>query len=220
VQPRRGARAKDGARQYRPHIDPASFRDRVDNPWFPLVPGMRFRYAEKEGRRASVNEVTVTSDAKIIMGVTCTVVHDVVRTGDAITEETWDWYAQDKDGNVWYFGEDTREIHANGKSSAEGSWQAGVDGAQPGIIMFADPKPGAAYRQEYRAGKAEDMGQVAAVGDSVTVPYGHFTGCVRTKEWSMLESGSEKKWYARGIGFVRSESTAHETSELLSVTKP
>jgi hypothetical protein len=215
-----GTHSKSGAHPYRPDIDPADFRSTVDNPWFPLVPGTTFRYDERVGARHARDVVTVTSERKTILGVACTVVHDVVRSKGAVLEDTWDWYGQDRQGNVWYFGEDTRERHASGKWSAAGSWEAGVDGAQPGIVMVADPRPGPAYRQEYRAGKAEDMGQVEALGDSVIVPCGRYTGCVRTREWSKIESGSERKWYARNVGFVRSESTDHEISVLESVTRP
>jgi len=154
------------------------------------------------------------------MGVTCVVVHDQLTQQGVLKEETLDWYAQDKQGNVWYFGEATKEFRAHGKVSTEGSWEAGVEGSQPGIIMKGQPVAGEPYRQEYDKGEAEDMGQVVAVDDSVTVPFGSFTGCVRTREWSMLEPGTEKKWYAKGIGVVRTESTTKEVSTLVSVTRP
>jgi len=205
---------------YNPQINPADFQTTVDNPWFPLVPGTTFTYREQIGGSKSENVVTVTHDTKVIMGVTCIVVSDIVKEKGVIIEETTDWYAQDKQGNVWYFGEDTKEYLARGKVSTKGSWEAGVDGAQPGIIMKGDPVPGEPYRQEYYAGEAEDMGQVIAVNDSVTVPYGKFTGCVKTKEWSMLEPGSENKWYARGIGNVKTKSSSNdEISVLISITK-
>jgi len=211
------AAAKD---EYHPQIDPASFQTTVDNPYLPLVPGTSFKIIEKQGRHTRENDVTVTSDTKVIMGVTCVVVHDVVHEKGVLKEDTYDWYAQDKQGNVWYFGEDTKEYHAPDKYNTEGSWEAGVGKNQPGIIMPANPTPGAPFRQEYGPGHAEDMGQVIAVNQSVTVPYGTFKDCVRTKEWSLLESGSEKKWYAKGIGVVRTESTEKEVAVLVSVTKP
>jgi hypothetical protein len=214
------AAAKPGSGPYRPAIVPADFQATVDNPYFPLVPGTVFKFIEKLGKTTSENEVTVTRDTKVIMGVTCVVVHDTVKEKGILKEETFDWYAQDKGGNVWYFGEATKEFMKHNKVSTEGSWEGGVDGAQPGIVMEGQPKVGEPYRQEYYAGRAEDMGQVAALDDSVTVPYGSFTGCVRTKEWSMLEAGHEMKWYAKGVGFVRSESTAKEVSTLVSVTRP
>ncbi len=214
-----GARAEKRA-AYRPTIDPANFQAAVDNPYFPLVPGTTFKLVEKKGKRTSENEVTVTHDTKTIMGVTCVVVRDVVRENGVLKEDTYDWYAQDKQGNVWYFGEDTKEFGPRGKVDTEGSWEAGVGKNQPGIIMPGQPSPGAPYRQEYGPGHAEDMGQVVAVGESVTVPYGTFTDCVRTKEWSLLEPGTEKKWYAKGVGVVRTESTTKEVATLVSVTKP
>jgi len=210
--------AKDA--DYHPRIDPADFQATVDNPYLPLVPGTTSKFIEKLGRHTSENEVTVTADTKVIMGVTCVVVHDVVREKGTLKEDTYDWYAQDKQGNVWYFGEDTKELHPNGKVDTEGSWEAGVGKNQPGIIMPANPAPGAPYRQEYGPGHAEDMGQVVAVNDSVSVPYGSFGRCVRTKEWSLLESGTDKKWYARGIGFIKEQAADKTVVTLISVTRP
>ena len=212
--------AQRADRAYRPHIDPANFQTSVDNPYFPLVPGTTFKLIEKSGKRTSENEITVTHDTKLVMGVTCVVVRDVVREKGAVKEDTYDWYAEDKQGNVWYFGEDTKEFVGHGKVSTEGSWEAGVGGAQPGVVMWGRPAIGEPYRQEYGPGVAEDMGQIVAVHDSVTVPYGSFGGCVRTKEWSLLEPGTEKKWYAKGVGVVRTESTSREVATLVSVTHP
>jgi hypothetical protein len=207
------------AAPYKPHIDPAEFQTTVDNPYLPLVPGTSYKLIEKHGKETSENDVTVTSETKVIMGVTCVVVRDVVREKGVLKEDTYDWYAQDKNGTVWYFGEDTKEYHGPDKYSTVGSWEAGVNGAQPGIVMLAKPVAGPPYRQEY-SHDAMDMGQVVAVNDSVTVPYGRFGGCVRTKEWSLLEAGTEKKWYAKGIGVVRTESTDKEIAVLVSVTRP
>ncbi len=211
-------KAKSGP--HAPRIDPANFQTTVDNPYFPLAPGTKFLYRETSGGKTSENELTVLSETKVIQGVTCTVVHDVVRIGDAIREDTMDWYAQDKEGNVWYFGEATKEYFPHGRVSTEGSWEAGVEGGQAGIIMKANPAVGGPYRQEYRKGVAEDMGQIVAVGESVTVPQGTFTGCVKTKDWSLLEAGHDFKWYAKGVGLVRSESASKEIAVLVSVTRP
>jgi len=214
------AATKPATEVYHPQINPADFQATVDNPWFPLVPGTIYKYREQIGGSKNENVITVTKDTKVIMGVTCIVVSDIVKEQGLIKEETSDWFAQDKQGNVWYFGEATKEYQANGKVSTKGSWEAGVNGAQPGIVMKGNPVPGEPYRQEYYAGEAEDMGQVVAVNESVTVPHGTFTGCVRTKEWSMLEPGSEKKWYARGIGYIKAKSSSNdEISELTSITK-
>jgi hypothetical protein len=208
------------AAEYHPTIDPAAFSTRIDNPYHPLVPGTSWILVEKKGKHTVENEITVTRDTRVVMGVTCVVVHDVVREKGKLEEETLEWFAQDKDGNVWYFGEDTKEYGPGKRVSIEGSWEAGIDKGQPGIIMLAHPAPGPAYRQEYGPGAAEDMAQVIATDDSVTTPYGTFAHCVRTKEWSLLESGSEKKWYAKGFGCVREESASGEVSVLISRTGP
>lgn len=205
---------------YDPHIDPANFQSRVDHPYFPLVPGTKLVYRETLGGETSINEMTVLPETRQVHGVACTVVHDVVKQGESIKEDTMDWYAQDKQGNVWYFGEDTKEYFPHGRVSTEGSWESGVKGGLAGIVMPAEPTPAAPYRQEYGKGVAEDMGQVVATGEKVTVPYAAFTECVKTKEWSLLEAGHEWKWYAKGIGFVHSISSSKEDVVLLSVSHP
>ena len=202
---------------YLPKIDPANFTHVVDNPYFPLKPGTTTIFTEKEGRETRENKVTVTHDTKTIMGVKCVVVHDTVSLDGKLVEDTLDWYAQDKEGAVWYFGEATKEFKAGGRVITDGSWEAGVNG-QPGVMMPANPKPGAPYRQEYSPNNAEDMGQVVATDESVTVPAGTYKNCVKTKDWSLLESGHENKWFAKGVGVVRSQNTAGEVSELISVT--
>jgi len=188
---------------YNPKIDPAEFSSTVDNPYYPLVPGTVLKYREVSEGRTLDNIITVTHDTKMVMGVKCVVVHDVVMEDGKIKEDTYDWLAQHKDGTVWYFGEDTKEYKAGGRVSTEGSWEGGIKGAQPGILMPANPKPGPPYRQEYGKGVAEDMGQIVATDETVTVPAGTFNGCVKTKDWSLLESGHEFKWYAKGGGVVK-----------------
>ena len=142
---------------YTPHIDPADFTTTIDNEYFPMEPGTIFLYRGGTER----DRMTVTSDTKKVMGVECVVVDDRAWQGDQLVEQTYDWFAQDKEGNVWYFGEDTKE-YENGKvTSTKGSWEAGVDGAKPGIIMQADPKVGDSYRQEYYPGEAEGHGEGA-----------------------------------------------------------
>jgi hypothetical protein len=204
--------------EYDPKIDPANFQAKVDHRYFPLIAGTRFHYLDSLLGEHLDREVTVTSESKTILGVRCVVVHEVVSAKGQIREDTYDWYAQDKQGNVWYFGEATIEMRPLGPSVA-GSWEAGVKGALPGIVMPAEVKPGSPYRQNYYANWSEDMGQVIAVGETVNVPLGTFNNCLATKEWSLLESGGEKKWYAPGIGFVRSEGMA-ETSVLVSIRRP
>ena len=204
---------------YLPAISPANFTHVITHPYFPLVPGTTATFIEQEGREKRENKITVTHDTKTIIGVKCVVVRDTVTLDGVLKEDTLDWYAQDRQGAVWYFGEATREYKSGGRVLTAGSWEAGVNGAQPGIVMPARPRVGERYRQEYAVNEAEDVGQIAAVDEMVTVPFGTFTGCVRTREWSMLESGTSKKWYAKGVGLVRAECTRGEVSMLVSVTR-
>lgn len=207
-------------KSYQPKIDPARFSATIDNRFYPLVPGMVLKYVETWKGETSEDEITVTQETKTIMGVACRVVHDVVTKNGHVAEDTYDWLAQDKDGTVWYFGEATGEISAGGVVNTQGSWEAGVNGAYPGILMSGNPQPGAPYRQEYGPGQAEDMGQIVALNETVTVPAGTFTGVVKTKEWSLLEAGHENKWYAAGVGVVKEEATDGTVSTLISITRP
>jgi hypothetical protein len=206
-----GSNANSGAkktrdttgRAYSPHIDPANFSTRIDNKYFPLKPGTTFVYRGKTQDATEGDVVAVTSDTKNIMGVECTVVRDSVTEDGKLTEKTFDWYAQDKEGNVWYFGEDSKE-YKNGKvTSTEGSWEAGKNEAKPGIIMPAHPKVGEPYRQEYSKGVAEDMARPLKRDGSATVPYGSFDHVLVTYEWTPLEPNiAEKKYYAPGVGNI------------------
>jgi hypothetical protein len=202
-------------------IDPGDFVSEIDNPFFPLEPGTTFIY-EGESEGVPTREVVeVTRDTKEILGVTTTVVHALAYEDGVLIEETFDWYAQDKDGNVWYFGEDTRELDEDGNViSTEGAWEAGVNGAEAGIIMLADPKKGDRYQQENAPDVAEDMAQVVGFEDSVCVPYGCFDNVLVTREWTPLERGVvENKYYAEGVGFIFSEMTkgGEERLELVRV---
>jgi hypothetical protein len=165
----------------------------------------------------------VTDRTKDILGVTTTVVRDVVRVEGELKEFTYDWYAQDRDGNVWDFGEDTAE-YENGKVVGKhDSWEAGIDGAQPGIIMNASPQVTDSYRQEYFKGEAEDMFWVTATGGSITVPYGRFDDVVHILEWSPIEPKIVvEKSYAPGVGLLaeRALSGRKEVVELLDVSRP
>lgn len=188
-----------------PEFDPENFAgDEIDNPYFPLKPGTRFIYrGETEGERTR-NVTIVTNETKEILGVTTTVIHDLAYEGGVLVEDTFDWYAQDKDGNVWYFGEDTKELDEDGNViSTEGSWEAGVDGAQPGIIMLANPQVGDTYSQEFAPDVAEDMAEVIGFEDAICVRYGCFDNVLVTKEWTPLEPDIvEHKYYASGVGFI------------------
>jgi hypothetical protein len=182
---------------YTPHIDPAHFTTKIDNEYFPMKPGTTFLY-EGKGER---DEMSVTHQTKKVMGVECIVVDDRAWEDGKLIEKTYDWFAQDKEGTVWYFGEDTRE-YENGKvTSTKGSWEAGVDGAKPGIIMQALPKVGQVYHQEYYPGEAMDMAKVLSLDASVRVSYGSFDHVIETKEWTPLQPVFyEKKYYVRGVG--------------------
>lgn len=187
---------------YDPAFVPSQFVARIDNPFFPLVPGSTRRYRALSDEGSEDIVVTVTNSTRVVAGVTCIVVHDVCSRDGELAEDTWDWFAQDRDGNVWYFGEDTKE-YEDGRVSSEGSWETGIKGAKPGIVMPAHPTLGQRNRQEYLVGEAEDEGQIIGLGETVEVAAGKFTGCVKTKEWSRLEPGVlEHKYYAPGVGVV------------------
>jgi hypothetical protein len=188
---------------YTPTINPAAFSSVVDNPFFPLRPGMTWQYRSQTADGLETTLVTVTSRQRVIMGVACVEVRDTVRLDGSIIEDTLDWYAQSGDGTVWYFGEDTKE-YENGKvATTKGSWVAGVDGAQPGILMPGRPEAGDRYRQEFYRGDAEDLAEILSTDAVASVPTGSYTGVLETKETTPLEpSLLENKYYARGIGPV------------------
>lgn len=195
--------ANDDTEAYAPTIDPANFVAVIDNPYFPLTPGTVRIYEGQTDKGFEHVEVTVTSDTKQIMGVTCVVVKDIVTVDGKMEEETYDWYAQDKDGNVWYFGEDTKKYEEDGTVSTEGSFEAGKDGAWPGILMKGSPKVGDVYREEYYLGHAEDEAEVVGLNEAVSVPYGSFSEVLKTKNTTRLEPDLlENKYYAKGVGSV------------------
>jgi hypothetical protein len=186
-------------------LDPARFTTEITNPYWPMRPGSRWVYRETDKDEVLKVVVTVTDQTKrIANGIEARVVHDVVSQDGELVEVTDDWYAQDSEGNVWYLGEDTAE-YENGKvASREGSFEAGVDGAQAGIVMPANPEPGLAYRQEYYAGQAEDRAKVLALDATATVPFGSFDGVLQTEDTNPLSDPPqvEHKFFARGVGPV------------------
>jgi hypothetical protein len=208
---------------YEPVIDAANFVSAVDNAYFPLAPGTKYVYEGVKDGVSQRDEVVVTDRTKVILGIPCVVVTDTATHNDTLLEKTEDWYTQDKGGNVWYFGEDTAEYENGEVASTEGSWQAGVDGAKPGIIMLAHPQVTDSFRQEYYAGHAEDMFWVVSVTQSVAVPYGRFGNALLSLEWSRLEPKViDQKYYVPGVGVVFEASVAgpKEQAELVSVAKP
>ncbi|AKB32634.1 hypothetical protein MSSIH_1944 [Methanosarcina siciliae HI350] len=217
-----GVMETEGEGGYSSVINPDDFVEVIDNPYFPLTPGTTFVYeGESEGEPIR-DEVYVTNETRTVMGVKTIVVRDREFEDGELAEETFDWYAQDKDGNVWYFGEDSREYDEGEVVSTEGSWEAGVNGAQPGIIMKGNPQVGDTYRQEYLAGEAEDMAEVVSMNESVSVPYGSFENCLKTREWTPLEPGiEENKYYAAETGLlleitVRGEAEKLELVEIIT----
>lgn len=202
-------------------VDPAGFTDPAVNRYFPIVPGTITRFRGEEDGERFRERVVVTDRTREVAGVTTTVVIDVLKVDGVLVERTEDWYATANDGTVWYFGEDTAEYDRDGDViSTEGSWEAGIDGAEAGIVMPADPRPTDAYRQEYSPGHAEDQAWIVQRHAEVTVPYGHLEQVVRTLEWSRLEPGVVGvKFYAPGLGIVKEQVLAGgvERLELVDV---
>jgi hypothetical protein len=200
---RQGACPRLGGRPYDPVIDPANFTINIDNPYFPLMPGTNFIYEGQTPEGLEHVEFFVTHKTRRILGVTTVEVHDTVTTNGKVTEDTLDWFAQDRAGNVWYFGENTEELIGGRPSTLAGTFTAGKNGAKPGIVAKAHPAIGDFYRQEFDLGNAEDYGAVESLSETVTVPAGTFTNCLKTPETTPLEPTlHEAKFYAPGVGQI------------------
>ena len=205
-------------------LDPADFTTRIDNPYWPMTPGSRWIYRETDSEGAEQRVVvTVTRKTKrIANGIEARVVHDVVTEDGEPVEVTDDWYAQDSKGNIWYLGEDTTEYENGKPSSTAGSFEAGVKGAQAGIIMPAKPEAGQTYRQEYLKGEAEDAARIVSLEEQAEVPAGHFDRVLMTRDVNPLEPKIlEFKFYARGVGPVLAVSVSggSDREELLSYSR-
>ncbi len=205
-------------------VDPARFVRHVTNPWYPLRPGTTYRWAGTDNGRPTSDVLQVTHRTKRIQGVTTTVLLDRAYVRGRLSESTIDWYAQDRAGNVWYFGERTRNIAKDGTvKSTAGSWEAGVDGAKAGIFMPARPHVGQSFQQEHYTGHAEDHFTVRSLHASIRVPYVTSHRALRTTETSPLEPGVvDAKYYVRGLGTVLEASIKgpdHERLELVSVRR-
>ena len=215
-----GATAVASGSQSALNVNPAGFSTRIDNPWFPLEPGTTYRYTGIKDGQPSRDIVVVTHQTRTIQGAPCVAVQDQLYVRGKLHERTTDWYTQDKQGNVWYYGEQTAELDKNGRvTSTEGTWLAGVNGAQPGIYMPAHPRVGQTGRQEYYKGHAEDHFRVAAVIGTVT---SGAEATVLTEETTPLEPGVlDNKLYARGVGVVVELTVkgGSERNQLVSVTR-
>ena len=214
-----------GEAAYDPDIDPADFVDvagmtAMPNPYLPLIPGLTRIYQAGE----EIVTVVVTDQTKEIQGVTCIVVRDTVEIDGELVEDTDDWLAQDIHGNVWYFGEISRNYEDGELSDLEGSWKAGEDGAKAGIVMKASPQVGDVYRQEFLLGEAEDMGEVISVSETdASVPAADCSGgCVVTRDFLPIEPDvNEHKYFAPGIGEILAiDLESGETEELIEVIIP
>jgi hypothetical protein len=210
---------------YDPVINPNDFVTEVNHKYLTLKPGTKFVYEKKHGTKIERTEVVVTNETKLVMGVPTVVVRATEWQGDVMKEDTRDWYAQDKAGNVWYFGEAVDNYKGGELRDHGGSWEAGVDGAKPGIIMPKTPTAGQTYRQEYLKGKSEDVGTIVAVGMRIAVPHGTYDDCVQVKDWSLIKYEQEYKYFCAGAGFAVREEEAGlgrlfdwEKSELVKVT--
>ncbi len=203
-------------------LDPADFVRSVDNVYWPMAPGSRWLYRETapDGPALKVR-VRVKTRTKDILGIGATVVRDTVTERGEVVEDTFDWYAQDVCGNVWYLGERTKEYDHGQVVSTLGSWEAGVDGGQAGVIVPADPQVGLAYREEYLAGEAEDRAVVASLDEQAQAPYGHVRDALLTKNTTPLQPRIlEYKFYAEGVGvvLVLGVSGGNDREELISFT--
>src|SRR5262245_25644024 len=209
---------KLGSAPYDTVIDPANFVTTIDNPYFPLIPGTTFTYLTPD--QVSKDVFAVTHNTRVINGVTCVEVHDSVFTNEILTEDTLDWFAQDREGNVWYFGENTAELEDGLLATIAGTFMAGVNNDKPGIIMKAHPMVGDFYRQEFSLNNAEDFGETIDLNASAKVPYGTFNHCLKSLETTPLEPDAmEDKFYAPGVGNVLTvDLVTGERDELISIT--
>ncbi|MGH7731580.1 MAG: hypothetical protein ACRENJ_10075 [Candidatus Eiseniibacteriota bacterium] len=211
------ASADPKPKDWNPTIDPANFVSTVDNPYFPLPEGRVLRYRGETKDGIETLEITVTGRNPTIMGVRTTEMVERHALDGEIVEISKNWFAQDRDGNVWYFGEFSQSYENGVPAGTPGSWEAGVGDALPGIIMRADPQTGDTYFQEFAPGVAQDQAQVKSTTESTTVLQGSFAGVVVTKEWTSLEPNSiEKKYYAPGIGLIMEEN-GPERLELVQI---
>lgn len=199
-------------------LDTADFVKGINHTFFPMAVGNRWVYEADTEDGVERIEVEVLNETRTVLGIECTIVRDTVYLDGDMIEDTWDWYAQDRFGNVWYMGEDTAE-YENGKLlNHNGAWDPDLDGSLPGIYMWGNPIVGTTYRQEYLKGEAEDMGTVMSLGNTVTIGYGTYTDVLITKDFIPGEpDGSAFTYYAPGIGVILEEEE-EERVELIEMT--
>jgi hypothetical protein len=217
------ATSRPATGSYRPNLDPARFSHRITNPYYELAPGgVRVTKGTKDGV-PQTHTTTVTHQTKMIAGVRCLVVKDIVTSRGRLVEKVSDWYAQDRTGNVWYFGEATADYENGVVVSTAGSWETGVDGAKPGIVMPAKPKPGPAFYSEFRPGVAEDKAQVLKIHERLRIPYGSYRDVVLIRDSNPLDPQLvSHKWYARGVGLLKTTrvgSSHQEYADLVSLKR-
>jgi hypothetical protein len=217
----RASAGEHGPSAYEPVLDPAAFGSVIDNPYFPLPVGRTLVYRGVREGQSQVDRVTVTSRTKVAEGVTAEVVRDVAKHESTLLEKTFDLYAQDNEGNVWYLGENTKAYNPDGTIDTSGSWQADVNDGEPGIIMEADPQVPDAYRQEYLKGEAEDTAWIVDRGGSIAIPYGTLHHILTSLEFARIEPNVvDRKIYAPGVGIVSEKALAgdQEVAKLVKIT--
>lgn len=194
---------------YNPDVSPSKFTNSttITNPYYPAIVGKKYIYEGQTPDGLERVEEQRLTNTKLIMGITCIIVNFKAYLNGVLIEEAWDWYAQDNAGNLWYFGEAVDNYNTNGTlKDHAGSWEAGVDGAKPGLIMPANPQVGFKYREEYYFNHAEDEAEITGIGLTVNIPYGTFNNCIKTRNWTALEpQANENKFYAPGVGLVKEE---------------
>ncbi len=204
---------------YQPDITPVRFLNstEITNTYFPAPVGKTYIYEGHTGDGLERIEEKRLTSTKTIQSIECVIVNFKAYLNGILIEEAFDWYAQDNDGTVWYFGEAVDNYNPDGTfKDHAGSWEAGVDGAKPGIIMPANPTLGLAYREEYYFNEAEDEAEITSVNLNVSIPFGIFTNCIRTSNWTELEpDANENKFYAPGIGLVKEENVTDGEEILL-----
>lgn len=197
---------------YQPDIRPENFLQstQITNLYFPALPGKKYTYQGQTSEGLETIEEQRLDSTRIVNGIECIIVNFKAYVDGVLIEEAFDWYAQDNEGTVWYFGEEVDNYNMDGSfADHDGSWEAGVDGAKPGIIMLSNPTVGMSYREEYYFNEAEDEAEITGVNLAVSIPFGDFTNVIRTRNWTDLEPGiNENKYYAPNIGLVKEENSA------------